>query len=69
MVGDRYLTDVVFGNLHGMLTVHTQQLTTVGDNRVAQLMRRLEDRMVARYERIGLLPPPHPIAKRWAEPR
>ena len=31
--GDRYLTDVVFGNLHGMLTVHTQQLTTVGDNR------------------------------------
>lgn len=69
MVGDRYLTDVVFGNLHGMLTVHTQQLTTVGDNRVAQLMRRLEDRLVARYERIGLLPPPHPIATRWAEPR
>ena len=26
MVGDRLLTDVVFGNLHGMLTVHTQPL-------------------------------------------
>ena len=37
MVGDRYLTDVTFGNLHGMLTVHTEQLTTVGDNRVVRL--------------------------------
>jgi phosphatidylglycerophosphatase GEP4 len=24
VIGDRLLTDVVFGNLHGMLTVHTQ---------------------------------------------
>ena len=51
MVGDRYLTDVVFGNLHGMLTVHTEQLTTAGDNRVAQTMRRVEDWLVARYDR------------------
>ena len=54
MVGDRYLTDVVFGNLHGMLTVHTQQLTTEGDNRVAQAMRRAEDWLVARYVRRGV---------------
>ena len=52
MVGDRYLTDVTFGNLHGMLTVHTEQLTTVGDNRVAQQMRRVEDWLVTSDPRI-----------------
>ena len=65
MVGDRYLTDVTFGNLHGMLTVHTEQLTTVGDNRVAQQMRRIEDWLVARYVRRGYVAPPHPLAIRW----
>ena len=39
MVGDRLLTDVVFGNLHGMLTVHTQPLTLEGDNKVARAIR------------------------------
>ena len=28
VIGDRILTDVVFGNLYGMLTVHTQPLTS-----------------------------------------
>ena len=65
MVGDRYLTDVTFGNLHGMLTVHTEQLTTVGDNRVAQQMRRVEDWLVARYLRQGYVAAPHPLALRW----
>ena len=64
MVGDRYLTDVTFGNLHGMLTVHTEQLTTIGDNRVAQQMRRLEDWLVARHVRQGIRAPPHPLALR-----
>lgn len=41
-VGDRLLTDVVFGNLHGMLTVHTQPLTLKGDNRPAAVFRFLE---------------------------
>ncbi|CAM9496555.1 unnamed protein product [Ectocarpus sp. 6 AP-2014] len=41
-VGDRLLTDVVFGNLHGMLTVHTQPLTLKGDNRPAAVFRYLE---------------------------
>ena len=67
MVGDRYLTDVTFGNLHGMLTVHTEQLTTVGDNRVAQQMRRIEDWLVARYVHRGYVAPPHPLAIRWLE--
>ena len=29
MIGDRILTDVVFGNLYGMLTVHTQPVTNL----------------------------------------
>ncbi|CAM9698941.1 unnamed protein product [Laminaria digitata] len=41
-VGDRLLTDVVFGNLHGMLTVHTRPLTLKGDNRPAAIFRFLE---------------------------
>lgn len=34
-VGDRLLTDVVFGNLNNMLTIHTQPLTAAGDNKLA----------------------------------
>ena len=32
MIGDRLLTDVVFGNLHGMLTIHTLPLCEGADN-------------------------------------
>lgn len=34
-VGDRLLTDVVFGNINKMLTIHTQPLTTARDNKLA----------------------------------
>ncbi|VEU40523.1 unnamed protein product [Pseudo-nitzschia multistriata] len=33
MVGDRLLTDVVFGNLHSMLTIHTLPLCKGAENR------------------------------------
>ena len=49
MVGDRYLTDVTFGNLHGMLCVRTAQLTREGDHPVAQIMRALEVLLVALF--------------------
>lgn len=29
MVGDRYLTDIVFGNMTGMLTIYTYPLSNV----------------------------------------
>ena len=61
-VGDRYLTDVVFGNLHGMLCVHTDQLTSRGDNPVAKRMRQFEQWLVALWRWFGCLPPPHRIA-------
>ena len=43
VVGDRLLTDVLFGNLHGLLTVHlTTTLSLTGDNAMARLFRGLE---------------------------
>ena len=53
MIGDRILTDVVFGNLHGMLTVHTQIFTLEGDNRAAAFVRTLENELLV------------PAARRW----
>lgn len=66
MVGDRFLTDVTFGNLHGMLTVHTQQLTSRGDNKVAALMRRLEDWLLALYRWLRVRPPMHRLDASFA---
>jgi phosphatidylglycerophosphatase GEP4 len=47
VVGDRLLTDIVFGNLHGMLTAHTLPLCTgkenAKDNKVAKLIRSVEN--------------------------
>ena len=59
-VGDRLLTDVVFGNLHGMLTVHVQPFTLRGDNPAARVIRTVENRVLLpllRWKR----PPPHPL--------
>jgi phosphatidylglycerophosphatase GEP4 len=62
MIGDRYLTDVTFGNLHGMLCVRTGQLTQRGDNPVAQAMRRLEVLLVALFRWARVAPMPHRLA-------
>jgi phosphatidylglycerophosphatase GEP4 len=47
MVGDRLLTDIVFGNLNGMLCVHTLPLCTREENRddntVASIIRSIEN--------------------------
>ena len=59
MIGDRYLTDVTFGNLHGMLCVRTEQLTTRGDNPVAQAMRRLEVVLIALFRLLRVPAQPH----------
>jgi phosphatidylglycerophosphatase GEP4 len=48
MVGDRLLTDVVFGNLYGMLTVHTLPLCkgseNTQDNTIAKAIRTVENK-------------------------
>eukprot|EP00581_Thalassiosira_minuscula_P002078 CAMPEP_0183738860 /NCGR_PEP_ID=MMETSP0737-20130205/55627_1 /TAXON_ID=385413 /ORGANISM="Thalassiosira miniscula, Strain CCMP1093" /LENGTH=239 /DNA_ID=CAMNT_0025973503 /DNA_START=26 /DNA_END=745 /DNA_ORIENTATION=- len=50
MAGDRLLTDVVFGNLHGMLTVHILPLCTgeenKKDNKVAKIVRTVENKIM-----------------------
>ncbi|GIL80510.1 hypothetical protein Vretimale_16036 [Volvox reticuliferus] len=59
MVGDRYLTDVAFGNRHGMLTVHVQPLTSQGEPFGVLLARRVEEFWVARWTAAGVHPPAH----------
>jgi predicted HAD superfamily phosphohydrolase YqeG len=47
VVGDRILTDVVFGNLYGLLTIHTLPLCygpeNAKDNWTAKLLRPMEN--------------------------
>ncbi|KAG2488107.1 hypothetical protein HYH03_013256 [Edaphochlamys debaryana] len=59
MVGDRYLTDIAFGNRHGMLTVHVQPLTSRGEPFGVLLARRVEEFWVARWTAAGVHPPAH----------
>lgn len=42
MFGDRILTDIVFGNRYGMLTIHTAFLTEEGDCKAAAKIRKYE---------------------------
>jgi phosphatidylglycerophosphatase GEP4 len=50
MVGDRLLTDIVFGNIHGMLTVHTRPLCkgrdNARDNWTAKILRPIENKVL-----------------------
>lgn len=42
MIGDRYLTDIVYGNRHGMLTIRPSPLTLKGEPRTVQLVSRCQ---------------------------
>ena len=61
VVGDRLLTDVLFGNIHGLYTVHlTSVLSLKGDNTMARLFRNFESGMLGPVLRAaGYQPPPH----------
>ncbi|KAG0204420.1 mitochondrial PGP phosphatase-domain-containing protein [Mortierella sp. GBAus27b] len=59
-VGDRALTDVVFGNNHGMFTILTKQVVTEqGDNPMAVQIRRMEHRVLAFLDRLQVRQHPH----------
>ncbi|KAF9292477.1 hypothetical protein BGZ68_005160 [Mortierella alpina] len=61
-VGDRALTDVVFGNNEGMLTILTRDVVTEeGDNPMAIRIRRMEHRVLALLDSWNIKRPPHPI--------
>jgi phosphatidylglycerophosphatase GEP4 len=80
MVGDRLLTDVVFGNLHGMLTVHTLPLLRGRENRqvdnwTASLIRPVENALLYNScslfggrRRFRLLPNQPPAHAHWPGP-
>jgi phosphatidylglycerophosphatase GEP4 len=59
MVGDRYFTDVLYGNRHGMLTVRPAPFAPRGDGRVVRAARALEDALVRRWRAAGRAPPAH----------
>jgi len=44
MVGDRYLTDVVYGNRLGLLTVRPAPITAAGEPRAVRLVRKRGER-------------------------
>uniref|UniRef100_A0A7S3QU54 Phosphatidylglycerophosphatase n=1 Tax=Dunaliella tertiolecta TaxID=3047 RepID=A0A7S3QU54_DUNTE len=61
MVGDRYLTDVVFGNRHGMMTIRPEPLTTQNEPLGVRLARRAENYFVARWASAGVQAPAHSL--------
>ncbi|KAL1934376.1 hypothetical protein VTP01DRAFT_6558 [Rhizomucor pusillus] len=60
VVGDRVLTDVLFGNLNGNLTIWTKNIVTEkGDNKAALVIRRMEHVLIALLQRFHVSPPSH----------
>ncbi|KYQ90536.1 hypothetical protein DLAC_09161 [Tieghemostelium lacteum] len=60
MIGDRFLTDILFGNLYGMFTIFTEPITSKGDNFVVKLIRNKEKEFVFNLiDKNGLKPPKH----------
>jgi phosphatidylglycerophosphatase GEP4 len=60
-VGDRYLTDGVFGNRHGMLTIRVAPLTPKGEPPTVAAARVIEEACVARWSAAGMRPAVHPL--------
>lgn len=61
MIGDRYLTDVVYGNRNGLLTIRPAPLTLEGEPSAVLLARRIEDHYVRKWTKQGIKAPKHPI--------
>ena len=58
-VGDRYLTDVVYGNRHGMFTVRVEPFTTKGESFAIKSARKVEESVVGLWRSLGVAPRPH----------
>ena len=61
MVGDRFFTDIVYGNKNGMLTVHSAALSTEGEPTTVGLARRIEERYISQWRKRGVQPPRHAL--------
>lgn len=60
-VGDRYFTDVVYGNQSGMLTIRVMPFTEKGETVVVKAVRALEDWVVRLWRNGGVRPARHPL--------
>ncbi|KAL5582598.1 hypothetical protein UlMin_015040 [Ulmus minor] len=59
MVGDRPLTDIVYGNINGFLTILTEPLSLAEEPFIVRQVRKLETSLVKRWSRRGLNPTSH----------
>ncbi|MED6146352.1 Phosphatidylglycerophosphate phosphatase 1, chloroplastic/mitochondrial [Stylosanthes scabra] len=57
MVGDRPLTDIVYGNRNGFLTILTEPLSLAEEPFIVKQVRKLETSFVSYWCRRGLEPP------------
>jgi len=63
-VGDRYLTDVVFGNKSGMFTIRCEPFDTSKESKAILLARAVEAFFQKRWRRSTAAPPLHDLDKR-----
>jgi phosphatidylglycerophosphatase GEP4 len=61
MVGDRYLTDIVFGNRHGMMTVRVGPFNEDGETKGVGIARRVEEACTRRWKEEGVVAPGHDL--------
>ncbi|XP_078171646.1 haloacid dehalogenase (HAD) superfamily protein [Carex rostrata] len=61
MIGDRYFTDVAYGNKNGFLTILTEPLCLSKEPIVVQQVRKFESFLVNLWNRKGLKPVQHPL--------
>lgn len=61
MVGDRYLTDIAFGNRLKMLTIRQKPYTNQGEPSAVRAARVVEEKFVSHCLRKGLKAPEHPL--------
>ncbi|WVZ68532.1 hypothetical protein U9M48_017463 [Paspalum notatum var. saurae] len=61
LVGDRYFTDVVYGNRNGFLTVLTEPLDFADESYIVKRVRKLESYIISYWYKKGHKPIKHPL--------
>ncbi|XP_062223672.1 phosphatidylglycerophosphate phosphatase 1, chloroplastic/mitochondrial-like [Phragmites australis] len=61
LVGDRYFTDVVYGNRNGFLTVLTEPLNFANESYIVRMVRKLEAYIISYWYKKGHKPIKHPL--------
>ncbi|XP_049931871.1 phosphatidylglycerophosphate phosphatase 1, chloroplastic/mitochondrial isoform X2 [Nymphaea colorata] len=61
MVGDRVLTDIVYGNRNGFLTILTEPLNSTEEPLAVKQVRKLETYLLDLWRRKGLKAKSHPL--------